>query len=74
MLGYESCPPEPWMLKMIGQPKGAQGHVVTKVYQGGVAEKAGLHEGDSITHLDDQAIQEQELITAISGKPVGNDV
>ncbi len=71
MLGYELCPAKPWILKMIGQPKGTKGHVVTKIYQGGAAEKAGLHEGDLITHLDDQALQQQDLLMTIRNKPIG---
>lgn len=71
MLGYELCPAKPWLLKMIGQPKSAKGHVVTKIYQGGAAEKAGIREGDLITHLDEQAVQQEDLLTAIRNKPIG---
>lgn len=72
MLDYELCPAEPWILKMIGQPKRAQGHVTTKIYHGDAAETAGLREGDLITHLDDQVVQQQNLIMIIRSKPIGS--
>jgi hypothetical protein len=71
MLGYELCPAKPWILKMIGQPKKAKGQVITKIYHGGAAERAGLREGDLITHLDDQMVPQEDFLMIIRNKPIG---
>jgi len=63
------------LLARLGLKEGEGGVLVTGVFDGTPAEKAGVQEGDLLTHLGDKAIRDsRELQRVVAGLPLNKAV